>query len=402
MSKIHNISGWRLPSIKERQERLNHLKSDVNKKISIAEFALSISTFDLYSYLKCRFGNPNGFIMELKNRDSSDNLIHWGFELVDGDYYIHIFGMKSHVQIIYAGRVELHDNDWKAFLTELKESFKLYKSDIQKVKNSLEEWNLTFNPYTRIDYRVRYLEHSITHIRSMMDGAETRKDHKKWFSKNSGDLISQFNDFCDACFMLNLLIPLKAESFVNVIFFILARDEVKKDAKVYERIVRTNIDIKITLMHLYCLGFKKKIDPEHEIFKDFMKVYAKRNDSIHGNFRPVQDSYDVVYFDKTIPVFKKQEKPLKSVFSKHLKGNEPDFVLNNLKKVRDFQEWLLECVRDDIKENLLHALKMDELGWDKKREKLGILFPIHEGYISNASCQGIYRDWEDDFYDVFS
>lgn len=400
IKRIHAISDWRTPTVIERKERLKSFENNLEIKISMGEFAVNFSTFDFYSYLKTRFGYPNGFIMDLKNPKTSDNLIHWGFDLLDNEYYVRIFGMKSYVQIFYAGEASFSNKDWELFLSDLKNEFKRYKIETQPIKNSFEEWDLTFNPYNRINHRTLMLEATIKHIRSVMSSLKNHKDVEKGL-KNSENFIPQFNEFCDACFFLNLLIPLKGEAFVNAIMFLLVRSEIKEDQNLYDRLIRMNIDIKIKLLHVHCFGFKKQPDWNHSAFKNFMKIYAKRNDSIHGNFLPNQHTYGTVYFDDMIPLSKKNELPLKSLFAKHLKGIEPDSMLNNLENVRKFQEFILECIDETIKSDLLHMLKQDELGWDKKRKRLGILFPIQEGYISTYACEGIYRDWEDDFSKIF-
>src|SRR5690349_24755925 len=53
---------------------------------------------DVYAYLKGRFGQPNGFQNFLR-RDTSDNLVHWDFNLKAGSVDLYFCGATREVQI---------------------------------------------------------------------------------------------------------------------------------------------------------------------------------------------------------------------------------------------------------------------------------------------------------------
>jgi hypothetical protein len=131
-----------------------------------------------------------------------------------------------------------------------------------------------------------------------------------------------------------------------------------------------------------------------------MKIFSRRNDLIHGNFKPSQFCYDFVYFDGFIPIYKTSEGPVKDCFVNQLKFIEPDFVLNQLKEADDFQEFILGHIHESAKFHIHLALQNPELGWSEKKTRLGVLFPPHRAFIKFDDTK-IFRDWKDDLSDIF-
>ena len=92
-----DVLSWRAYTKEEMraylEEMLKSLKDETRNPASGSLLAVrrAFSPVDVYCYLKARFGEPNGFQTFLA-KDSSDNWIHWDYNLkVDGDD-IHISG----------------------------------------------------------------------------------------------------------------------------------------------------------------------------------------------------------------------------------------------------------------------------------------------------------------------
>jgi len=75
---------------------------------------------DVYSYLKARFGEPNG-IRTFLRRDDSDNLVHWDFLLCPEDEIVYLSGASRETLIMVTE--ELSDEQWKVLINAIKADF---------------------------------------------------------------------------------------------------------------------------------------------------------------------------------------------------------------------------------------------------------------------------------------
>jgi len=95
---INNIDKWRPVSPDEELQFLDRLRNlpktgDGKSRGAHWNDCNLISSLDIYSYLKARFGAPNGFQMQLK-KPNSDNLIHWNYTLTAGAARIDFVGFR--------------------------------------------------------------------------------------------------------------------------------------------------------------------------------------------------------------------------------------------------------------------------------------------------------------------
>lgn len=399
MKNIFDISKWRLPTPHEALLELQKIKSRSPKTTNIGRFSKSIAEVDIYSYLRARFGNCNSPAMMFKDPKSSDNLVHWEFFLLHEEYYIRIAGMTGYISIIYTNyetSYEFSPEDWVTLIKSIKKDFESYKHEKSRIQNSFEKWKLTFNPYYRIKIRTCQLQREIEKIKLNIEQTKNLSNVEKdqYFLKNLYSLS-------DHCYYLNLLLPLRLESFINSIIFMLCKPEVKKDDRHYESVIRANIDIKIKSIHLNCNFFTEKIDINNIRYKHVMDIYSKRNDLIHGNLKPMKHSYSTIYFDGLIPLYKDLDTPMNKLHSHHLQFIKPILVLKQLEKIFLFEEFFLTHIDKKVKESILLILDNSELGWDDKRSRLGVLFPIQRPYFYFETNKEIYDDWENDLNEFF-
>ena len=74
------------------------------------------------------------------------------------------------------------------------------------------------------------------------------------------------------------------EGLLNLIYELYLKPELR-DERIYERLSREQIDIKVRLAPLYCDCFAdKSLDHNSEVFRRFHSIVNLRNDFIHANF----------------------------------------------------------------------------------------------------------------------
>lgn len=109
-------------------------------------FTHAVSPLDLYSYLKVRFGEPNGFMMMLKS-PSVDNFCHWHYTLEGDGTIVDLMGLNVRTQIRVYERLNIDDAEWLDFEAQLQEEFTTYRAAMKKEQLTFERWHLFINPY---------------------------------------------------------------------------------------------------------------------------------------------------------------------------------------------------------------------------------------------------------------
>ncbi len=77
------------------------------------------------------------------------------------------------------------------------------------------------------------------------------EDNQQYFN----EIAIKYTQATALAFSIRMLAPVYAESFVNTLIFLLADDDVKKDKRLYDSIIRQNIDIRVKQLHRNCNGF---------------------------------------------------------------------------------------------------------------------------------------------------
>ncbi len=103
-----------------------------------------LSQVDLYTYLRARFGVPNGFQNFLR-KDDSDNLVHWDFNLKAMDADICIMGRMRDIVIIVSE--SMSDEDWKALILAIKADFGRLGPEKSRMLKSFEKFVVFQNKF---------------------------------------------------------------------------------------------------------------------------------------------------------------------------------------------------------------------------------------------------------------
>jgi hypothetical protein len=173
---------------------------------------------------------------------------------------------------------------------------------------------------------------------------------------------------------LRMLAPVLAESFINMLFFLLAKDGVKADQRLYDDFVRKQIDVRVRGLQLYCSGFIRPIDPKDQSFKAFHTVMNGRNDFLHGNVDPKRMRFDEMFFDNTIPLFKDEKSLIRRWTENSLKGVEREVALADLKTIETFIGFILDHLDPMYRKEVEAVLEEEQLGWRDDTQRVGILF----------------------------
>ena len=190
------------------------------------------------------------------------------------------------------------------------------------------------------------------------------------FKKYTKDILEKKTDGL----ALRMLIPVVGESLVNLLFYLLARDEIRADKRLLDNFFRNQVDIRIKTMHLNCKGLIKPYDQNDDRFKNFLRIMNTRNDFLHGNVMPVSNCFDDVYFDGTIPIFNEEKDMSVEYMEQNMFQVDDETINANYQYIFDFEEYMVENVTDQYKGQIKLVIESTELGFNKKTNRIGVLF----------------------------
>lgn len=383
---IDSIESWRPIDPPERIERLK--KGDRNaNRIIVGD---RVSPFDLYVYLKARFGHPNG-IQSLLRGPFSDNLFHWQYAVGTDNLLFEVAEGNLHVEAIVEGVSNVDDASIDSFFQAVKQDFANHGKQMSDVRKTLEHWKLFINPYKRLfDVLTRTKQELVAIDIASIQIPETpqTKDELDKLREEIKEAGPIFDKALGYGLTLRMLSPVLGEAFVNLLIFILARDDIKKDPRLYQDAIRREIDVRIKSLHLYCVGFSKAVDAASDEFRNFHTVMNGRNDFLHGNVDPTKLEFDEVYFDYgTVPIFKNRASFGQLALSNKLIHVEPESALADFDAVLAFINFVLESLDEDVREMITQFIYSTSPGWKPDERRAGVLFPeeIIHSVLADAS-----------------
>lgn len=335
-----------------------------------------IKPIDLYCYLCAKYGRPNG-IMNFLRGDTSDNLVHWEWALFDDECLILIQGHNFRTEIQILGTIPSSESKL-TFIKQIKNDLKNYAKPMRGVREHLEKWTEFVNPYHNIKSTI---EQQIGELRQLNLSPETDRVP----SPKSHLELQEFKDKFTAAtqryifatglaFGLRCMLPVLAETFLNLLIFALCKKPLRDDQKKYEEFVSDTIRNRLNNLHVNCFGFERAVDESKSECREFYKLMNDRNDLLHGNFKISKLKTGDVYFNGRVPVFYEY----KDMWAKTI-GTTIDFVKlstieKNLKTVNEFVEYLISLLSEDKKKLVRDLMSIRDLGYFEKENRYGILF----------------------------
>ncbi|MGX1097204.1 hypothetical protein [Amorphus sp. MBR-141] len=346
-------------------------------------FRKHLSPLDMYKYLCGRFGKPNGMQTFLKNKKDSNNLVHWDFLINAGKNNIWIQGGNRDIHVAIKNR-RMTPKDWVKFASNIKNDFRRCRTHSQSVQSRLEKWNILSNRFSLIsnacaEYHANIVD-NIEPPSFVPPRRRTEKDIRKYV--NHVERISKRSEkIFNSCLSLDLITPIFIESYINLVIFILRKKELKDNARHYDSFTRQPIDTRVFDLHLKCDHFKSGVDSGTEEYKNFKRIFDRRNYIIHGNIDPVKDCIESIYFDGFTPLFKDGGDPVLEMFKKKEKIYDASGVLERYYYAHEFIHYINKLLSDPARAIMEIFTSESEFGYDVSRQRPGKLLPGYEAMM---------------------
>jgi hypothetical protein len=370
-----NIHSWEAPPPLIAIERVRP-DVDPHRKPRRWDPGISLRPADIYCYLKARFGKPNGSLM-FSVPPSSDNLIHWHYTLVSGEDTLHIQEIGARVELTASSTPPLCDDDWRQLVTHLKDDFSRLGPQMKAVREGLERWTIFVNPYFRLEGIVADLHARLDSLhleRDYYPDHPIRQDELVDFEKSITRLYRKYTKAVELGLALRLISPVWGESFVNLVIFLFAKPDVKSNSRLYQDLIRKEIDVRLAALHLHCDGFRTPIDPTSGPVKDFLAVMNSRNDFLHGNVDPMRLAVDEIFFEGKMPLFMRYQTLTQRALEPRLKFIEPELAKQDIYRIEAFIAYVLEQLEPPTRNSLKLFMDAPLPGWRSDTGRPGILF----------------------------
>lgn len=315
-----------------------------------------INPYLVYIYLKNNFGKPN------VQEESLDSKMQWCWQFQYKDYFIEIYDWKLiHTSIaIYDENAD--ENNCEIFgnrLRNLIEKKAVQKKNVLKQIIKDSKHKIIENPFL-IYYNSA---ENLMNLAKFID--ELSSENKISF----GEFLNQLENQDSAYRSAFLMYLSSFEGFLNILYELYLKEDLRKD-RLYERILREQIDIKLRMAPIYCEGFKvKTINYEDERFKEYLRLINLRNDFVHANLNKSLERY-LVKEDNCIFIIE-NDKPegISSNFNKLTEEN----VIQAKNTINNIIELIFESLETKTKREFKRIIYQDEI---EVEDEDGILIPI--------------------------
>jgi hypothetical protein len=335
---------------------------------------------DLYCYLYARFGPPNG-LQNLFRSDDSDNLIHWDWTLANEHGLVMILGLNLRSEVHLLGEWTLKGNySLRGFVEEVKSDLASHGKEMSRIrKEVLEDWEMFVNPFKNLRESIDSLKNELDSLTLNPDQEElpdpTSVDEFQAYREKFGSLVARYDRGVGLSMALRFMVPVLAESFINLLIFVLSRPDIKSNPRLYENFVRSNIDVKIQSLHINCIGFVSALDWSSPECAQYNSIVNERNDLLHGNFAVGKLKFNEVFFNGKVPVFKEYRSMWAQSVGVSIEASGVHKVSQDISVVGAFIDYVLSHLEPVVREQVIIFMEKRDLGRNKANSRLGVLFP---------------------------
>jgi len=378
---ILDPQNWKSPNREEMLAWIERLQNKAGEKVrpngQLWTLGPRIKPVSLYSYLKYRFGEPNGLAMIFRE-PSVDNLIHWNYTVLSGDCYLDISCLNTHVTILLTEKIA---QTCEVMEDALLSEFSRCKKGLENTKRGFERWHLFVNPYHRLKRIVDQQESRLRTLNvpgmAVPSIGESTNDAIA-FKQKMREITVACDEAMSLSIMLQMTAPVLGESLINFLLLLLSRPEIRNDKRMFESYTRQNIDVRIKSLPVVCIGFKPNVDFSSSQFKDFLRLMDNRNKRLHGNIDPTIKTGDEIYFDHaTIPLFESQRSIPEFAMHAGLAHADPSDALADVTTTREFVIFLLDQLDENTRAQIEMVLETPQLGYRPEKNRIGIILPPH-------------------------
>lgn len=372
-----DVQSWRLSTPKEMLSFLGDGREKGDKR---NRHSLTVRTrlrpVDVYTYLKARFGEPNGF-QTLLRRDDSDNLIHWDFFLWAGDEAVYLSGASREVMIMVTEA--LSDEQWKQLISAIKDDFRRVAREKSIVLQSFEKYVVFQNKYVALADLCAELHASIIDTPPAADlvPLSDEQGDTKAFQEVLDQQSKRISQLYGDCLKLRLLMPVMAEAYVNMIILILCRSAIRDDPQLYNAFLRARLPERLELLSVNCDGFAHPVDKSIPGWDSFMRIVNRRNFDLHGNVDPIKGKIEVVYFEGRRPLFVNPGHNIHLLFEQMEMDANPAGLIDEYIEIHGFLAGISECLTPRHKAFFDQVISDAYPGYELRKRRPTRLFPDH-------------------------
>lgn len=345
-----------------------------------------IRPVDIYCYLFAKYGPPNGFMNFLRN-DSSDNLVHWEWTLMNDDGMVMFQGHNYRTEIQFLGSFNRPAITKENLITQIRGDLKNYGKRMKAIRTQLEKWTEFANPFKSIESTIetQFKKLRELNISPAVDRVHTptSTEEMKTYQKRFSEMAEKYTFGTGLAFGLRCMLPVLAETFINLLIFSLAKKEIKEDESKYKGFVSDTITNRLQLLHINCSGFERPVDHSHIACRNFYQLMNDRNDLLHGNFNVNKLKIGEVYFNGRVPVMYEYGDMWQDTLGTRAESVKLEHIEANYSIVKEFISYLMSLLSQKVKQQIEAITSVHDLGYNEKMSRLGVLFSSRavEGFM---------------------
>lgn len=345
-----------------------------------------IKPVDIYCYLYAKYGPPNG-LMNFLRSDSSDNLVHWEWTLMNDDGLIQIQGQLYKTEIHLLGTFNRHAITKQSLIKQFRSELKKYGAQMKGVRLQLEKWTEFVNPFqtiqSTIELQIKKLRE--LNLQPSQDKVHTpsSKDEMATYAERFSVMAEKYTFGAGLAFGLRCMMPVLAETFLNLLIFVLAKKDIRDNELIYRSFVSETIQNRLNMLHVNCLGFEKPVDHAHQACRSFYQLMSDRNDLLHGNFNISKLKIGDVYFNGKAPIKQKYDDLWEDTIGVTIASVKLERIEANYSTVQAFIAYLMSLLAPKVSETIDTLMSQRDLGYNEKLSRLGVLFSARamEGFL---------------------
>lgn len=241
----------------------------------------TLSPYLVYTILKEKFGSP-----EVDMIDEDKQQWEWSFSYQD--FFVEIYDWKllsTSIAVYHSPPDEEKSKALAEKINEVLEKEAAHKKGHVRILARTATRKILENPFNTyysaavslIDYGRLIDKMTMTEYRP----ANKLDEHAVFLTLSERvDLWENKEDLFRSAFLMLLS---SFEGFLNILYELYLQPELREE-RIFARIAREQIDVKLRLVPTYCHGFKvKAINNEDPRFKNYFRLVNLRNDYIHAN-----------------------------------------------------------------------------------------------------------------------
>lgn len=333
------------------------------------------SEINIFSLLMWKFNSPNGLLARTLGLGDPDAPFKWHF-IFNLPELGTIEVIRSWLYLEVATKTAGIDN--KTLIGILDYNLEKYKNEIVQVKDSLESYFLLINPFSRhrnmagiANDELRKISIPKTHYPNKL--ACSKKEQKKHYN-SYGKWVKAIDMEAFYSIILVSESAFTAESFINLIYAILIKEEIREDSRVFNSTLRNSWEMKVRRFSIDCRFFTKKADMGNVLFRDLKKLFELRNKIAHSFPSPNDLKVDEMWFYNNFPVlnFPLPFDQYQAGLNNRLPSRSQAIKCYNI--MSEFIEYTLSLIDQKQVDEIMFIINSNPIGYNNNKNGYSIPF----------------------------